>query len=230
MPYKKKYSRKSNKRGYRRYGRKKFMPKYRRKPSVTYQKHIVPDTAYTVLKYCTGLQMFAASAAANRVFRGNSVFDPDLTGAGHQPVGYDQWAQFYDKYQVLASKIIVKARHTSSVNQMTMLSVQPKLEQTNELDYLDIVGDAYAKSCLMPTDSAGYYKTLTNYMSTKKMWGKKSISDEDFCAETGLNPINQWYWIVNIDDVLSSGNQDSEMYVEIHYYVKFYSRAALNRS
>lgn len=30
----------------------------------------------------------------------NSIFDPDRTGVGHQPLGYDQWATFYNRYRV----------------------------------------------------------------------------------------------------------------------------------
>lgn len=30
----------------------------------------------------------------------NSIYDPDRTGTGHQPLGYDQWAVFYKKYKV----------------------------------------------------------------------------------------------------------------------------------
>lgn len=33
-------------------------------------------------------------------FRLNSAFDPDYTGTGHQPMGYDQWAGFYNHYVV----------------------------------------------------------------------------------------------------------------------------------
>lgn len=39
------------------------------------------------------------------VFRANSVFDPDYTSTGHQPLGFDQWKVFYDHYNVIGSKI-----------------------------------------------------------------------------------------------------------------------------
>lgn len=40
--------------------------------------------------------------------RANSVFDPNQTGSGHQPMGFDQWAGFYNHYVVVGSKITVK--------------------------------------------------------------------------------------------------------------------------
>lgn len=35
------------------------------------------------------------------MFNINSLFDPDRTGAGHQPMGRDQWANLYQSYQVM---------------------------------------------------------------------------------------------------------------------------------
>lgn len=39
------------------------------------------------------------------VIRANSVFDPDFTGVGSQPVGFDQMAAFYDHYTVIGAVI-----------------------------------------------------------------------------------------------------------------------------
>jgi len=37
----------------------------------------------------------------------NSLYDPDASGTGHQPKGFDQWTQFFTHYCVLGSKITV---------------------------------------------------------------------------------------------------------------------------
>jgi len=37
-------------------------------------------------------------------FRASSCFDPDFTGAGHQPRGFDQWKLLYNMYIVNVSK------------------------------------------------------------------------------------------------------------------------------
>lgn len=54
-------------------------------------------------------------------FRANSIYDPDQTGLGHQPLGHDEWAQFYNHAVVLGSKINAKfsyAAGNSTTNQM----------------------------------------------------------------------------------------------------------------
>lgn len=59
------------------------------------------------LKYPTqalGIYEAAAGSGVAYSFAVNNIFDPDFSGAGNQPVGLDQWAQFYGRYRVLKFK------------------------------------------------------------------------------------------------------------------------------
>jgi hypothetical protein len=49
-------------------------------------------------------------------FRLNSLFDPDLTSAGHQPLGRDQWALLYNSYVVLSVRIRLDLATTANCN------------------------------------------------------------------------------------------------------------------
>lgn len=40
-------------------------------------------------------------AGASQIWRSNSLFDPDYTGTGHQPLMRDLWASMYDYYAIL---------------------------------------------------------------------------------------------------------------------------------
>lgn len=59
---------------------------------------------YTVrLTYADNWRHDVTYGASNvQVFRTNSVYDPDYTGTGHQPLMRDLWASQYDYYTVLA--------------------------------------------------------------------------------------------------------------------------------
>ncbi|WP_219929646.1 hypothetical protein, partial [Achromobacter pulmonis] len=37
------------------------------------------------------------------IFRANSVYDPDESGVGHQPTGFDQLMEFFQYYTVVAA-------------------------------------------------------------------------------------------------------------------------------
>lgn len=46
-----------------------------------------------------------AAATGDQVFNLNSLFDPDRTGVGAQPNGFDQWAALYNRYVVYKAKV-----------------------------------------------------------------------------------------------------------------------------
>jgi len=53
-------------------------------------------------------------AVGSWVFRANDLFDPDFTGTGHQPMGFDQMMVFYNHFAVEKCMIKVQAQNLSS--------------------------------------------------------------------------------------------------------------------
>lgn len=51
------------------------------------------------------------ATVTSRLFRLNSLYDPDLSGLGTQPVGYDQWAAFYNKYRVVSTEVEIRVEN-----------------------------------------------------------------------------------------------------------------------
>lgn len=51
-------------------------------------------------------ESFAGVGAFNQ-YRLNSLYDPDLSGTGKQPLGFDQYSTLYGRYRVLKAKIEV---------------------------------------------------------------------------------------------------------------------------
>jgi len=63
----------------------------------------------TKLRYVTSVVAnISGSAAGTRIFAANGLYDPDITGTGHQPMGFDQFAGIYERYLVLHSKLVIK--------------------------------------------------------------------------------------------------------------------------
>jgi len=68
-----------------------------------------PATTTTKHRYIgAGILNAAVGALGIYQFRTNSLFDPDLTGTGHQPYGFDQWKTYYGTYMVTRSQIAVE--------------------------------------------------------------------------------------------------------------------------
>ena len=51
----------------------------------------------------------------NRHFRLNSIFDPDQTSTGHQPMGRDTWAGIYKYYRVIKTDVKITWQNFSNV-------------------------------------------------------------------------------------------------------------------
>lgn len=75
---------------------------------------MVPRTAFPAermvkMRYSTTKGMGSTNLnAAAIAFRANSIYDPDYQILGHNPLGYNQWAEFYDQWIVMASSINVR--------------------------------------------------------------------------------------------------------------------------
>lgn len=66
--------------------------------------HLYNNTYTVKLTYADNFRHDIAqngSAGGTQFFRMNSIFDPDQTGTGHQPIMRDLWASQYDYYAVL---------------------------------------------------------------------------------------------------------------------------------
>lgn len=56
-----------------------------------------------------------AGVMNTHVWNANSLYDPDQTGTGHQPMYYDQMNLIYDHYVVIAAKITLKCQTSEEV-------------------------------------------------------------------------------------------------------------------
>jgi len=60
---------------------------------------------YMTFKYYASFTFTVTlGTAVQQTMNLNSLFDPDRTGVGHQPYGYDQMAALYNRYRVLRTK------------------------------------------------------------------------------------------------------------------------------
>lgn len=70
-----------------------------------------PEKRVVNLRYAQQVSLVGGAVGLFGVrqrFSLNSIFDPDITGAGHQPYGFDQMATIYARYKVLACDVTFK--------------------------------------------------------------------------------------------------------------------------
>lgn len=69
------------------------------------------------MKYCQFIALDPGTAGVPdyHYYRMNSIFDPDFSGTGHQPMGHDTYAALYNHYYVKSVKATVYFTSTSAV-------------------------------------------------------------------------------------------------------------------
>ncbi|AXH74682.1 MAG: putative capsid protein [Cressdnaviricota sp.] len=230
------YSRKKNtRRNYRRRRR------YNRR-AITKRKGVgitgIPDKMQLKLKYndlitinTTG-QGFAAT-----FWRGNSPYDPDLGnhGANIQPVSFDEWSNFYNRYRVNASRIFISAINGSdTANNALNMSVIPLLGSTlSPLGYQELMANKYAKSKIITSNAAQQVGYISNYMSTKKLVGDSITSDAlAYSSAITTNPLDQWTWLLQFNNMNNpdTGTVSTSFKISITYYIEFFDRRTLSMS
>lgn len=235
MKYRKKNTRRKT---YRRRSRKSIKDRVPRKDprryaDLTFSPSTIADRTMVKLKYMQRIVLSSSSGIqASQVFRGNSLFDPDFTGSGAQPVGFDQWATFYNNYRVRGAKINIQfaTAGTTAGSQTWDLCCYPSLSTTvTAQDSSHVQPLAKWKLGNLGSNT----KFISSYVSTAKMFGtnKRSIAINDsYGAAIGSNPTNAWFFIICSQPADQSTSGSCFAYVTITYYTEFYDKQNLTLS
>lgn len=194
---------------------------------------IGPDRLFTKLKY-TQVWSPGASPGARNVFRGNSIFDPDFTGGGAQPTGFDQLATLYGFYRVYWSKIKVTYICLTSAIAPIVMSVYPSNSSSPfSVTIADSTSASYGRTV---TGFAGFQNAnqmvVSNYMTTAKIWGEEDAQDATYASAVSTNPNGVWYWLVDAGTIDATNFSAANCYflTEITYGVCFEARKTLAQS
>lgn len=138
-----------------------------------------------------------AGIVASHVFSANGVYDPDITGVGHQPSGFDQFMQFYDHFTVVASKIYVQYNNSDATNYQ-FAGVYVSDTASTEADYRVIVENGLGSYTMLGLAGSGNELTgLEMGVNVSKFMGRPSILSEDELRGTSIsNPADQCYFHV----------------------------------
>lgn len=134
---------------------------------------------------------------AARIFSANGLYDPDVTGTGHQPLGFDQMQALFNEYLVLGSKIQLKMWNSSTATALQFVGVRHSNSTTVSGTYTDLVENGAMKYRNLTPVSAGgkSYAMIVHQCNPGKMQGVKDLRDEVSLRGVGnTNPSSEYYW------------------------------------
>lgn len=180
-----------------------------------------PKSLISTLRYCDTITMASTTGAiVKQVFCANGIYDPDTTGVGHQPMWRDNFANVYNNYVVLGSKITVHytSRSTDkswivgiiSDDGVTISSTLSTIMESN-----NSVWTVHGTSHAGPTKLSHVYEPLADI-------GIDAKDDGDMNQTTmGANPVQVWSYIVYVAPIDGASTSTLDLAVQIEYTVKF---------
>lgn len=189
-----------------------------------------PDRITTKLKYCDTISLAAGTGPAQYVIRGNSCFDPNSTGGGHQPLFFDQWIAVYEKYRVIGSSIVVHAMNRAA--ETALLIVLPTSSVPVFSTYTAMLEQKKASVLKLLPPQQYIPSSTKRYSSTIAATGatRTELYDDTYAAVFSANPVNLWYWILYGQALDLVSALDIVFAIEVTYYVEFFDRQNVAQS
>lgn len=220
MPTRKRYKK-------RRYKRKRYVAKIPKAVGGFPIKKLVK------LRYAQEIVLPGTSnGIVQHQFRANSVYDPDFTGVGHQPMNYDRWAALYDHYTVMSSKCKVTPTAVGTSNVIpgyVGIMISTDSGGTSTLSNVTSLFEnkLISHKWLNPGNITGFAlnpnsKGITSYFNAKRIFGV--VNPEDGAAYGAListNPARDAYFNVYIASVSGNTPANITALVEMEYTVLF---------
>lgn len=156
------------------------------------------------------------------VFSANGLYDPNITGTGTQPTGFDQLMAIYGEYVVLGSTIKVYCRNqeqsTSSPSLFGVFVERVSATSSSWVDYVNNGDGVYKHVC---TNASGAEVNWITYNADmQKLMNKDVELDEYAWGSVSANPTEQRYFhivVQALDNLSDLGNH--HLFAEITYDV-----------
>jgi len=133
-------------------------------------------------RYNEGIRMNTnAGVASTYTFMLNSVYDPNHTGTGHQPIGFDQMAAIFQKYYVVGARVNLRVWNRDT-DEYVGFAIYFS-EHANPLGTVGIQGlleQGALKYVILPpntTGGGGVCKQMNAKISMKKFFHVKDYID-----------------------------------------------------
>lgn len=214
---------------------RKLKRNYRKKRTAKRYANIssgpTPNSLVRKLRYIDSISINPTTGGTSSyVFSANGINDPDITGVGHQPTGFDQYMLMYDHYKVLSSKITVTAA--------PILTGEASYDTTICAIYLDDDATSITDIRLPIENGLTSYKLLSagnthapvriSKTFNHKTFFKNKKHGDNIVGVSTSNPSEQAYFNILLSCIDAVTNPNTvHFFVQVDYVVQFSERKTL---
>lgn len=186
---------------------------------------VMPRRAVSTLRYTENISLAKPDVGSSKSYAWvpSSLFDPNSTGTGHQPMKFDQIMAFYDHYNVISCSYRVRAINLDA-NPLLLGVMVTDGVYTPTTDWNKYVENG-AKKILMPRgDSAGGkgVHTISGSVNIAKFMGYDSYRSTQNKGNISGSPSDNCFLIVFISDIFSNTpTQGVDLLVDLVFKAEF---------
>lgn len=176
----------------------------------------LPKRAIVTHKYSESITLTSTlGTLALHLFSCNGMTDPNISGAGHQPMYYDQFTALYDHYTVIGSKIKYRIC-TNSPTLSMLVGAMINDDTTTTVTSISGIDEAsLGKTRLIPA-GMDVPTVITQKWSAKKFFPGSVLANNSLQG-SGANPTEQSYFAVYLQDPTATQTVACTVQVEIEY-------------
>jgi hypothetical protein len=207
-------------------------------PSLTMS--VLPRTFRRTLPYAQTVQLTTGAAGvvgAQQAYSINSCFDPDISGVGHQPYGFDQLATWYSRYIVLDTTVEISCSTIGGTADVAILWWFTPTSSTGT-----VVGSTFDRALETPMLGAGLLSpsgSSRTFRLTQRLvpWKVEGITKDQYFdqydiygASVGASPTRVPSFQLATASPSGVAGETISATVRIHYVVEFSSPNMLSQS
>lgn len=193
--------------------------------------HPIPQIYKTTLKYSELITLSYTGTNTVYQFNLNNLNDPNRSGTGHQPNGYDQISTLYTKTRVTGAKYSITFSNASATYQAEVLT-QLCPNATTSSTFADAVETQYTKRLTLDPYGAES-KTTSATVNIAKLFGISQAtlrSDDQYIAGIGGNPAEQCCLNIWVQNISTATAITVYARVNIIYTVEFFEAKIFSQS
>lgn len=178
------------------------------------------------MKY-SQVNLFSLTNGYTQVFNLNSVFDPDRSGVGHQPYGFDQLTPIYNRYRVIACSYSINAYNGSTPIRFGVLPSNeiPPVGDMNEL----CENPRSRWTIQLPNGSTQMVNGSVSIPSLVGRTKSQYMADDRFQAQVSTSP-QELALLCIFAQSLANVNVDCNVIITLNYTVEFFDPNPIDSS
>lgn len=188
----------------------------------------MPPRLNAKLRYTAGFKTITTGIwASGLTWSLNDLYDPDVSGVGHQPMGYDQMCNFYNNWRVTGVKYSITFHSTSADGMKCIVFPRRQGATYGSVTIETLQEQAFARKMkVIATDTPTSNGVFKGYLPLSSVFGvtrEKYRVDDVYEGSVGSSPASTAVIDCMAQFKDNSSSQTVYVSVDLLYYVTFFN-------